>query len=237
MEFRQYTTNIAIVGMGGIGSHLLGALAAALHKGPLSESLGGVRFHIFDSDLVDESNTMHQRFAPSDVGRHKVEAMREALSPFTGGSLEIEAHPLDIRSSNDSDEYPMICFEESALVVVCVDSTEARRIAHSHRSPWLDLRCMGDGFVAIDYRVEDETIGLLTIDQPPKSCQLEGAIETGNIQFGYFAAAAHGAQWAIQMLRSMAGERGAMAPMPASTSITFGTLGRLPTKEEPVEVG
>ena len=46
---------IAIVGMGGIGSHLLHSLAPALHAGRLSESLGGFSLHIFDSDSVSES--------------------------------------------------------------------------------------------------------------------------------------------------------------------------------------
>ena len=41
------------------------------------------------------------------------------------------------------------------------------------------------------------------------------------------AAAAHGAQWVVQSLRGMSGESGTMPPMPQSTSISFGTLGRL----------
>ena len=46
-------------------------------------------------------------------------------------------------------------------------------------------------------------------------------------QFGFMAAAAHGAQWVVQLLREMSGESGTMPPMPQSASISFGTLGRL----------
>ena len=72
---------------------------------------------------------------------------------------------------------------------------------------------------------------LLTAEQEPASCQLEGAIESGNLQMGFVAAAAWGAQWAIQSLRVMAGEENAQPPRPRSSSITFGNLGFLPLKE------
>ena len=54
------------------------------------------------------------------------------------------------------------------------------------------------------------------------SCQLEGAVETGNIQFGFALAAAHGAQWIIQWLRN--------SLVPASRTYTI-HMGELPLPE------
>ena len=106
---------------------------------------------------------------------------------------------------------------------------------HSSSESWADIRCAGDGFIAIDHRVADSVVESLTTDQEPKSCQLEGALETGNVQMGFLASAAWGVQWVVQTLRQMAGEGNAMPPLPTSTSITFGTMGRLPLKEAPTD--
>ncbi|MAK34481.1 MAG: hypothetical protein CL386_10910 [Acidiferrobacter sp.] len=225
MERMDEGVRIAIVGMGGIGSHLLRSLAPALHSGRLSRSLGGVSLHIFDSDSVGESNLMHQSFAPSDVGRKKVDAIRDSMGEFLGESLEIVSRPVDVRSPLDG----------YGFVIVCVDSDEARRAVHGSGSPWLDLRCIGDGFIAIDHRVKAEVVDSLTSNTGSASCQLEGSLEDGNIQFGYMASAAHGAQWAIQMLRIFDGQDGVMLPAPSSSSITFGTLGRLPVEGDGLE--
>jgi hypothetical protein len=142
---------------------------------------------------------------------------------------------VDVRESSGIGCVHAPVFAQSDFVIVCVDSDEARRVVHSQASTWLDLRCRGDGFVAIDYRVEGNVVRTLNTGQEPASCQLEGALEAGNIQFGYLASACHGAQWAIQMLRILSGQEGAMLPSPTSTSITFGTLGRLPTKGQKME--
>ena len=87
-------------------------------------------------------------------------------------------------------------------MVVGVDSPTARLAVHGSMVPWLDLRCIGDSFIALDSRMGEESISSLTNEmQPSGSCQMEGAIEAGNIQFGHLAAAAHGAQWVVQWLR------------------------------------
>jgi hypothetical protein len=210
---------VTIVGAGGIGSHLVGALAPAIHRGDLVERLGGIVLRIHDSDLVSEQNLAHQRFLPSEVGRHKATSLRSSLMEFESDLMQVEAINKDVRRASD--------IGGSDLVVVAVDSSQARRVAHASAPRWLDLRCSGDGYIAIDHRVGSRQVDSLTTDQPPMSCQLEGSIDVGNIQFGFMAAAAHGAQWAIQSLREMSGESGAMAPIPQSASISFGTLGRL----------
>ena len=217
-EFYDY--EIAIIGAGGIGSNLLNALVPALHRGDLLESLGKVRIRVYDSDRVAESNLAHQKFSYDDVGSYKVRAIEQSLSQFTNDRLRLEACPWDIRESSD--------IIPADLTIVAVDSADARRVVHSNDTIFLDLRCLGDSFIALDTSVDSDFVTNMTPDQLSQSCQYDGAIESGNIQFGYLIAAAHGAQWTLQSLRWWVGQDQAMPPPPQSASITLGTLGRMP---------
>lgn len=211
---------IAIVGVGGIGSNLTWALVPAIHRGGLVDSLAPIKVRLFDSDTVSESNISHQRFTNSSVGGKKVDCLRDDLSDFHSEKMCIEACGWDVRSPHD--------LGNPDLVVVGVDSPPARVAVHQMEVPWLDLRCAGDNYIALDSRMNEAAIDKLTEEgQKSGSCQLKGAVRSGNIQFGHLAAAAHGAQWVIQAMRVIAGDERAMAPLPKASSITFGTLERL----------
>jgi hypothetical protein len=212
---------IAVVGAGGIGSMLVPLLVRSLQGGGLVRKLGGVRITLFDSDCVEGRNTLFQNFVQGDIGKKKVNSLKGALAGFENDFLEIVAITEDVRSPGD--------LGDQDLVVVCVDSSQARSTIHASKFiKWADLRCSGDGYIALDHSVDAATLTHLTGHQEPASCQLEGAIESGNLQMGFVAVAAWGAQWAIQSLRGMAGEENAKTPRPGSSSITFGTLGFLP---------
>ena len=215
--------NISIIGTGGIGSNLVRSIAPAISTGSLVESIGGVKLMLFDSDMVEEKNLrLGQRFDHGDLGLSKVEAIKRSILGFQGENLDIEAHEHDIRARSD--------IPDSDIVIVCVDNMAARNVVHSMAIPWLDLRCSGDGYIAIDHRVDGSVISSLSNDSGNShSCQLEGW-ESGFIQAGFLAAAAHGFQWLISMMRKQSGHK-AVLPEPRSTSVTFGTLGRLPVKE------
>jgi len=222
-----YDYEIAVIGAGGIGSNLLNALVPALHRGELLRELRTVRISVYDSDRVEESNLAHQKFNYDDVGAYKVRAIEKHLHQFTSGRLRLEACPWDIHNSSD--------MPPADLTIVAVDSAEARRVVHASGSVFLDLRCLGDSFIALDTSVDSEFVSKMTPDQKAQSCQYDGAIESGNIQFGYLAAAAHGAQWILQTLRWWTGQDRAMPPPPQSVSITMGTLGRMPEGEPELE--
>ena len=217
-------TKISLIGVGGIGSNLAISVASAISSGPLVASLGGIRLSIIDSDTVEQRNlAMGQRFSHSDIGKHKVIAARRSISEFEGGLLEVVPMQNDVRGASD--------IPDSDMAIVCVDNMDARRVVHELGIPWLDLRCSGDGYIAIDYRVRGDIVESLTQSQNgPRSCQLEGW-ESGFIQSGYLAAAAHGFQWIIASLRQMSGQSKSILPKPRSSSVTFGMLGELPTSE------
>tara|TARA_B100000287_G_scaffold317089_1_gene300748 strand:+ start:724 stop:1446 length:723 start_codon:yes stop_codon:yes gene_type:complete len=209
---------IGIVGAGGIGSVLFASLARSLSSGELVQRIGPVTLTVFDSDTVEAGNLMHQNFLPEDIGSTKVEAITRRANQFENDLLSIRGFPHDIRKPEEILDFQ--------IVVVAVDSPVARRAVHQSRCNWLDLRCLGDGFVALDQRVPEVNLERMTAEHPPQSCQINGAIPSGNIQFGFMLAAAHGAQWVIQSLRQMSGGMNVMVPRPQSASITFGTLGR-----------
>ena len=214
MRFR-----VAMIGAGGIGSNLLRILAPTLSQSILSERLGGIEITIFDSDLVEQNNLHHQGYSAFDIGKYKVHALVESLSIFESSLISFKPINCDVNESTNLDRFN--------LVIVCVDSPHARIITHSNCLRWLDLRCRGDNFISLDYNANDGVIKSLTnLKQNPGSCQFEDAVQTGNIQFGFAAAAVFGCQWITQHFRILLGEKNALHPKIKSESITFGTLNR-----------
>ena len=222
-----YDYEIAIIGAGGIGGHLTSVLVPALHRGELLDSTERITIRVYDSDRIDDGNLAHQRFDYVDIGMHKVTALERSLCQFTGDRLRLVACPWDVRDALD--------MTPADLTVVAVDSADARRVVHSSGTTFLDLRCLGDGYIAFDSSVDPEFVDRMTPDQPARSCQHEDAISSGNIEFGFLLAAAHGAQWALQSLRWMTGQTLALPPYPQTANITFGTLSRLPEAEDKLE--
>ena len=178
-----------------------------------------------DSDAVEERNLHHQNFQPSDVGSLKVRAMSRRLGQFLGPNLGVVAVPSDVRS-------PMDLTPISDVVVVAVDNPKARRTVHQSGRVFLDLRVSGDSAILLDSSTDPEQISLLTPDHPPASCQAEGAIESGNIQFGHMLAASMGAQWIVQLIRMSLGQEG-LLPDPRIESLTGGTIQKIPLLEVP----
>ena len=108
--------------------------------------------------------------------------------------------------------------EGADLVIVCVDRPEPRRLVHGLEVPWLDVRCSGDGWLVLSSQSAPELLERMTPDHEPKSCQVEGALDAGNIEFGFAVAAAFGSQWAVQQWR------GHPAPVQSMGSLTYGSF-------------
>ena len=209
---------ICIIGAGGIGANLARALIPSLTSGKLVRDLGGAEVMVFDSDIVSNSNIAHQGYLPSHVGDSKAKALENSLEEYDDEWVTLTGISRDLRSLDMLDGFD--------LIVVCVDSPRARLLVHENGGKWLDLRCRGDCFVAVDYRMDDVLISKMTDpDQMAGSCQYRGALDSGMIQFGHLSAASHGCQWVIQELIGILGGA-CMAPFPVAHSVTFGTLER-----------
>ena len=206
---------ILVVGAGGIGGALTELIARAAAFSNLTSKMGPITISLMDADLVERHNLPHQRFSTKDIGRPKVEALANQLRDAGVDELQgVILNPIVENLSSETD------LSEYDIVVIAVDREEPRRLVHENAKAWLDLRCRGDGFLMWshldDIRVLNRFPALA--DGESASCQLEGAIEDGNIQFGFVNAASHGAQWLIQWLR------GSQVPSARTYSIHMGDL-------------
>lgn len=176
---------ICLVGAGGIGSNLVNLVAPSLSK-----RKNQINLTILDSDLVEEKNTHFQQFRLEDIGISKAVALERA---FSNDSLTITAVEADL-----NQEYDLSKFD---LVICSVDNAKARKIVQKKAKTWIDLRSTGDGCVYLTNECEKELIDEMTGDEVSGSCQQEGAIEAGFIEFGFAIAASIGSQWIHDHLR------------------------------------
>ena len=195
---------LTIIGAGGIGSQTVDLLIPALRRIKLE-----CEIIIMDGDIVEDTNLGHQRYTASDVGKAKVEclASRYILDEDPVSVIAISENFRNIEQVKNSD-----------YVIICVDRPEPRRLVHSLDIPWIDLRCGGDGYLILSSDSERELVAHMTPDHEPKSCQHEGALNLGNLEFGFAISASYGAQWALQQLRK------SPSPIQAMGSMNFGQL-------------
>ncbi len=204
MNTETYPRNLLIVGAGGIGTQMAELLVAALRRIDLTGTIT-----LMDADIVEASNLGHQRYTASDIGQAKVECLQKRLDDTESG-VRVRARNENLREAHQLDGYDM--------VVVCVDRPEPRRLVHDTELPWCDVRCSGDGWLVLSSESHPHLLKRMTPDHEPKSCQVEGALDAGNLEFGFAVAAAHGAQWALQRWRGHNG------PVQAMGSLTYGSL-------------
>ena len=101
---------VGIAGAGGMGSHVATALVRS--------GVGSVV--VADFDRVDGSNLFRQCYLPSDVGRPKVEALRDHLLAIEP-DLDIEVHDVTVGPSNACS-----LFGGCDVVCECFDLPEAK---------------------------------------------------------------------------------------------------------------
>ena len=204
MNEKRTPRNLLLVGAGGIGTQLSELLVAALRRVGLQGTIT-----LMDADTVEASNLGHQRFTEDDIGQPKVTCLARRLDDTTS-SLRVEAVVENLRHPDQLMDYD--------LVAVCVDRPEPRRMVHAIEVPWLDVRCSGDGWMTLSSASQPALLERMTPDHQPASCQVAGALEAGNLEFGFAVAAAFGAQWALQKWR------GHPAPVQSMGSLTYGAL-------------
>ena len=204
MNAERTPKNLLLIGAGGIGTQLLELLVAALRKVNLNGTIT-----VMDADIVEASNLGHQRYTEADIGQSKVKAIERRMADEESG-LQVIARDENLRTADQ--------LEGADLVIVCVDRPEPRRLVHGLEVPWLDVRCSGDGWLVLSSQSTPELLNRMTPDHEPKSCQVEGALDAGNIEFGFAVAAAFGSQWAVQQWR------GHPAPVQSMGSLTYGAF-------------
>ena len=201
-------TNILIIGLGGIGSQLTELIVPALEISGLQ-----VELNLMDGDSVEPHNLAHQRFTNQDLNQSKVVALTKRHS--TLDNIKIIGHELNLTSVNQLDGYD--------LIVVAVDREQPRKMVHDSKAQWLDLRCQGDGWLMIDSDTDKTILNNIPQNTQAVSCQLPGAIDGGNIEFGFAAVAAIGAQWVTQKVRIVNGFQ-SKVPKFSMGYLTYGVM-------------
>ena len=167
-----------------------------------------------DNDVIDESNLAHQKFTYQEIGLNKADVLADKF-PLTNKNLKLIPRIERLTTPGQLVGYD--------LIIVAVDNNLPRELVHESKSAWVDLRCQGDGWIIIDNETDNTIISKLPKQIQPTSCQLPGAIETGNIEFGFAAVAAIGAQWLCQKVRILRGEA-SQTPKFAMGYLTYGQM-------------
>ena len=181
---------ILVVGLGGIGSQLTELVVPALNISQFN-----VELNFMDGDIVENNNLAHQRFSSEDEDSPKVEVLQQRYQRYE--HVKTIAHNNNLTSQSQLADYD--------IIVVAVDRQEPRNLVHGSDAHWVDLRCQGDGWLLIDSDTNRSIVSSIPNNKQPVGCQLPGAIESGNIEFGFAAVAALGAQWVMQKIRMLAG--------------------------------
>ena len=124
-----------LVGAGGIGTHMAELLVAGLRRVNLQGSIT-----LMDADIVEAG-----KFGPSTLrtGGHRPgqgHLHRRAAWTMRRPCV-FKKVVQNLRREAQFNDYD--------LVVVCVDRPEPRRLVHGLKVPWLDVRCSGDGWMAL----------------------------------------------------------------------------------------
>mgnify|MGYP001568996548 CR=1 FL=1 len=119
--------SIALIGAGSIGSNLALLLAR----------LGITDLTVYDYDLVEDHNLGHQAYRVSDIGKPKVEALKELIALATGTEIKIVNSKLDKTNPIKAD-----------ILIIGVDTMEARKEIYgaAEFSFLLDGRMGGETF-------------------------------------------------------------------------------------------
>lgn len=172
------TQEITLIGAGAIGSFV----ALALVK------MGFTKLHVYDFDEVSEVNMSCQWFRIKDIGKPKVEALRELIHDFTGVNIDISNERYD-------GGQPL-----KGIVISAVDSMEVRKLIWNHalKSPvvqwFIDPRMAAEyalSFV-MDPRDEKdikayETTLYTDADAVEERCTAKATMYTATMVAGYVA--------------------------------------------------
>jgi len=154
---------IAIAGAGGIGSHLTGMLfdfGVNRNQFPFTS----MQIDVYDDDVVDFKNLLHQNFGEDDLHTHKVESLqnRYAINPVKRFMVEDD-------------------FKNYDLIFCGVDNMVFRKQLYewSWKNPesktfWIDGRCTSRQGIVMNKTVPKEKLQkLLSDSQERGSCLLK----------------------------------------------------------------
>lgn len=128
---------IAVIGAGGTGSYVLQGLAKIdLAIKEIVHGSKGISVHVYDDDIISESNCVRQLYHKDEVGEYKSVVLVNNINRYYSNTWE--AFPRKFYKSNN----------DYHLVVVCVDSMKSRREIYNILKK---SDCRFPSFYIIDY--------------------------------------------------------------------------------------
>lgn len=160
---------VIVIGAGSTGSFLSLTLA----------KMGLKNIKVIDFDKVEEKNIPNQFFRVGDVGKYKVEALKEIIKDFTGTTIQTENIKIDKNYLFD--------FNLNTLIISCLDNIEGRKLVYNKIKDFpikfIDTRFGSEGYSIHCVNLEEEeqkklyekTLDIKVLDTP---CGLKGVIYT-----------------------------------------------------------
>lgn len=158
---------IVVIGAGSTGSFLSLTLA----------KMGLSNIKVIDYDKIEEKNIPNQFFRIQDVGKFKVDALKEIIKNFTGTEILTENVKIDENYNFDLDL--------NTLFIFCLDNMEGRNIIYNSLKEFpvkiIDTRFGSEGFSIHvvdlgndeDKELYEKSLELSTVDTP---CGQKGVI-------------------------------------------------------------
>ena len=138
----EQKTEIIIIGAGSTGSFTALNLA----------KMGMENIKVIDFDIIEEHNIPNQFFRIKDIGKFKVEALKEIIKEFT--NIEIETECIKINKNYEFD------INLNTLIILCVDNMKARKLIYDKIKDFpiklIDTRFGGEGFSIHNIDLENE---------------------------------------------------------------------------------
>ena len=123
---------IVLIGAGSTGSFLTLTLA----------KMGLNRIKVIDYDKIEAKNIPNQFYRTQDIGKYKVEALKEIVKDFTDTEIQTENIKIDENYSWD--------FDLNTLFIFCIDNMEGRQLIYNQIKDFpiklIDTRFGSEGF-------------------------------------------------------------------------------------------
>ena len=128
----EQKVKVIVIGAGSTGSFLSLTLA----------KMGLSNIKVIDYDKIENKNIPNQFFRINDVGKYKVEALKEIIEEFTGIEIDIENVKIDKDCSFD--------FDMNTIFIFCLDNMEGRKLIYDKIKDFpiklIDTRFGSEGF-------------------------------------------------------------------------------------------
>lgn len=119
----RHRINVALIGAGGTGSHVLTNLAK-IHHSLLALDRPGLHVTVYDDDIVTEANVGRQMFGMGDVGQPKGATLVSRVNGYFG--LDWDAHHDTFPPKANTEADRRFFHSRTNLVISCVDTGKAR---------------------------------------------------------------------------------------------------------------